>query len=900
MAEFQCIGCGEIVESENECSCPQCGYRMFQRPYDRGEVLKQQIQLFIRKLETPEFRPEDFQYSRSEMSESGEEQRITKEMDDARFPELKKIVSYICSGKTAEEFFRRMDQSIETFRGYLQAPYTQEYRVSLEGLKDHFHRLDRAMLGALGALKVRETIPEMELPKIEKAVYFEEPNEEFLSDTEKILDSMLELSGKIRTFIKRNQIYGSDYREKPRKAFPHSGDTGKDLAKIQRKLDKVLKKQYIVDVFEDGAPELNEMLTALWQAFEVVRTTPLRRGSYLYTMEDGEQVSDLEISGALRDHWTQRYQAIDAVVFSREFLEGYSEEKRFDLYDQMVDLDSFGFLGFSQNCMRVGKSEAKLNRLIGLDSVKDSVRKIKAYALSNPYKPNLNLNMCFLGNPGTGKTEVARLIAGILHENGILPTDHVIEVDRSGLVSPYFGATADKTSRVIDSALGGVLFVDEAYALGNNAEAGTTDYGREAIDTLVKAMEDYRGKICVIFAGYQNEMEKMLSLNPGLKSRVQFTLIFENYSRENLREIAKSMLETRNYKANEAALNRILDITDVKRKEPNFANAREIRNILDQTIMCQNLRTGGRDREIGVADVNQYIKDSHIRLPLDSGEIRSKICTGEEELEALVGLPAVKRMVKKIKAYAKRNKAEPDFNLHMCFSGNPGTGKTEVARILSRILYDAGVLNEAKLVETDARGLLGRFAGETAPKTQEKIEEAMGGVLFIDEAYGLIQENGGNNSGREAIAILLKEMEDRRGQFCVIMAGYSGEMKEVLDINPGLKSRIQFTLDFPDYTREELGQIAQVFAEKKKYILEPTALEKLLDVTEYYRGQPDFANARTVRNILDQVIMNQNLRTDDEEDPDNTIQPEDVAAYIEDEGIDLAKKQNKSGSIGLL
>ena len=174
----------------------------------------------------------------------------------------------------------------------------------------------------------------------------------------------------------------------------------------------------------------------------------------------------------------------------------------------------------------------------------------------------LNIHMCFLGNPGCGKTEVARYMAGILYENKILPTKKVIEVDRSGLVSEYFGATAEKTRSVITRAMGGVLFIDEAYALGNNADTGgITDYGREAIDTLVKAMEDHRGEFCVIFAGYRNEMQKMLSVNPGLKSRIQFTLDFPNYTREELKKITMLMLEKRKYTIGEVALSRILDIS---------------------------------------------------------------------------------------------------------------------------------------------------------------------------------------------------------------------------------------------------------------------------------------------------------------------------------------------------
>lgn len=476
-------------------------------------------------------------------------------------------------------------------------------------------------------------------------------------------------------------------------------------------------------------------------------------------------------------------------------------------------------------------------------------------------------------------------------------------MDRGGLVGQYVGETPQKTMRQIERAMGGILFIDEAYALV--PKDGGFDYGNEAVATLIKAMEDCRGKFCVILAGYRNQMHEMLSTNPGFKSRIQFELDFPNYARGELEQITELMLRQRGYAASDEAMRKMLDVTDVKRKEPNFANAREIRNILDQVIMCQNLRSSGSDdREIGVADVNRYIKDSHINLPTIANGTETKILTAEEELDQLIGLSSVKRMVKKIKAYAKRNKQTDSLNLHMCFYGNPGTGKTEVARILSRLLYDAGVMAEAKLVETDAHGLIGRYVGETAPKTEGKVRDAMGGVLFIDEAYALSSETGGGGSsqsyGDEALTVLLKEMEDRRGQFCVILAGYQKEMQQMLGMNPGLQSRIQFTLEFPDYTREELGEIASVFLNKRKYEIADNALEKLLDVTDYYRRKPDFANARTVRNILDQVIMNQNLRTEDEEEPSNRIILSDVEDYIADEKIDLNDADTRTRRIGFL
>ena len=286
---------------------------------------------------------------------------------------------------------------------------------------------------------------------------------------------------------------------------------------------------------------------------------------------------------------------------------------------------------------------------------------------------------------------------------------------------------------------------------------------------------------------------------------------------------------------------------------------------------------------------------------LKSGK-EQKLLSGEDELDKLIGLQTVKRMVKKIRAYAKKNSNDPDFNIHMCFIGNPGTGKTEVARIMSRILYEAGVLKEAKIIETDAHGLLGQYVGETGPKTLDKINEATEGVLFIDEAYGLLQSAsvGGKTSyGDEAIAVLLKEMEDRRGHFCVILAGYKSEMKEMISSNPGLESRIQFTLEFPDYSDEELAQIAESFASKKEYSIEAEALNRIIEVADYFRKRPNFANARTVRNILDQVIMNQNLRTEDDED-NYIIDVQDVEDYITDQKINLDSPDPGKKKVGFV
>lgn len=894
MAEYKCISCGEIKESESPCSCPMCGYKMFEMPYERKNVLASEIDNFISRLEVTTVVREDLIFE-------------GKEKDDARFPDYDKILKYVTSQARTEGFLTNLLETAEQLKLHFTSQFSKTYPISFENLNGIIKEYDEVLIAAAEILSPGVKIELSDLVWKEASLMYSENQNKYLwLSANELIDLIEKLAKKIVKFIKVNNLYGNNHKYHPKKRgdqYTENTEFKDELEDAISKAEGILAKKYVLDIADDGSDELKEMLTCLWNSIELIMCAPLFIKNYDYLQESGG-VSEKEFLEGLSAKLLERYAEFNASVQKESLFFAKTEDELFELYKQLIALDKFGFLvPAGTTLINIGASEKKLGELIGLSGIKESIRKIKAYALNNKDSEDLNIHMCFLGNPGSGKTEVARYIAGILYENKILPTNKVIEVDRSGLVSQYFGATAEKTSRVISRAMGGVLFIDEAYALGNNADVGT-DYGKEAIDTLVKAMEDYRGKFCVILAGYKNEMLQMLSTNPGFKSRIQFMLDFPNYSRDELKSITELMLKNRHYTIGDTALSRILDITDIKRKDPNFANAREIRNILDQVIMCQNLRRAGSDdTELGIVDVNKYIQDAKINLPTSGTGTANKILTGEEELDQLIGLAAIKRMIKKIKAYAKRNQGQEGFNLHMCFYGNPGTGKTEVARILSRILYDAGVLPEAKLVETDSHGLLGKFVGETAPKTQAKINDAMNGVLFIDEAYGLVSTNtasGGVTSyGEEAIAVLLKEMEDRRGQFCVILAGYKDEMKTMLSANPGLESRIQFTLDFPDYTREELGEIAVAFLKKKKYEIDEPALNRLLDVTEYYRNRPNFANARTVRNILDQVIMNQNLRTEDT-DGDNLIVVDDVEDYLMDEGIDLTKAGNGQRRIGFM
>ena len=232
--------------------------------------------------------------------------------------------------------------------------------------------------------------------------------------------------------------------------------------------------------------------------------------------------------------------------------------------------------------------------------------------------------------------------------------------------------------------------------------------------------------------------------------------------------------------------------------------------------------------------------------------------------------------------YILNNKNRDNLNLNMSFKGNKGTGKRKVAKIISNILHENSILPEDKIIEINAYELISTIPGETGKNTEIKINEAIGGVLFIEEVYALMN----TIYGKEAIDILVKQMDNYRGKICIILADSNYEIKRTMNVNPPLKSRIQFNLEFPDYTNSEIKEIAIQIFNEKGYKIENSAFELFLNVVEYLRKYRDFNNAETIEYLTAQIIMNQNLRIENMKN-NNLIIYSDVEEYIEEEYINL-------------
>ena len=602
-----------------------------------------------------------------------------------------------------------------------------------------------------------------------------------------------------------------------------------------------------------------------------------------------EKIDD-EFKQSLDRYIENTYEAAD--MDENQYMQDLYNDIMFDKYNkkELVEVISHLQVPEIKGVRTVDEILKDIASLVGSDEVKRKILEILKY-LDYTKKIDMpdfiNLNMVFKGNAGTGKTTVARLYAELFFKLGFIKKNNIIEVTSKDLIGDHLGQTALKTQKVIESALDGILFIDEAYSI--MASKGTADYPTECISTLCKAMDTYKDRLVVIFAGYTREMNDFINKNQGLMSRVGNEIEFPDFSNDELWQIFKDEAEGNGFELEPNVEIKIRKIIEKNKITRNFGNARFVINLFEKLVVTH-------------ATENEDDSKLKVLTSNDVDVMQKTIKQNEREMDdilkdlnSLIGINNIKEVINGfISVLELNNKLDrlPEFNMHMIFKGNAGTGKTTVARLLAEVYFNLGYIKKNKLIEVQAQDLIGEYIGQTGPKTKAVIESAVDGVLFIDEAYSIMNHGGINGSYTdECISTLLKAMEDYQGRLIIIFAGYKEEMKRFRDQNPGLKSRVGFELDFPDYSVDELMEIFYKKLREKEYNFDSAAEEKVRKILKEAKLVDNFGNGRFVENLVQKIIVEHAVNTKGVYDRDRLL-------LIKEEDIKEVKAEVSKNKIG--
>ncbi len=474
---------------------------------------------------------------------------------------------------------------------------------------------------------------------------------------------------------------------------------------------------------------------------------------------------------------------------------------------------------------------SKLDDTIGLSKNKVILRDIiKYHKVMQKYRCNIefeNYNIIIRNTSSYNLyEELISVIAEVYYKNGIIPNPDILYFDPD----EFRYNTRKKESKTNNDIKEGLIVIDLVELRRSPKRI------KEEVKVMINQMPT---KAFIILEDEYREGE----VNAVLTECFSWSMKIETITKEEKEIYIKKFMDSNELTYNEEIVRELAD-------NPYYLVKNKLINLL---VNCK------------INNEKSAIKILKKSERLENNKKKNIEKTGMQELDELIGLDEVKEQIKKVISFVKNSKKRNNMPmLHMCFNGNPGTGKTTVARIVGKIFAEEQILSDKKVfVEAQRCDLIGKYVGHTAPMTQEMIEKSLGGILFIDEAYSIasyIQDEGGRDFGAECIATLLKGMEDHRENLCVVLAGYTNEMRHMLKVNPGFESRIQFIINFPDYSAEALYDIFKNLCKKDKYKISSNVKNYLIEHFMYAKNNENFSNARYVRNVYEKVKIEQAYR----------------------------------------
>lgn len=516
-------------------------------------------------------------------------------------------------------------------------------------------------------------------------------------------------------------------------------------------------------------------------------------------------------------------------------------------------------------------AQKDLNSMIGLEEVKQQVEKIKNrinfYGSANV--GGGGNHMVFFGSAGSGKTSIARIITRIMYDLGYVKENKCVEISGDYLKSPYTGQTGERTSAIVEWAMGGVLFIDEAYLLYGNSDSAS----QEATGVLLKAMEDRRKDFIVILAGYEEQMTKLLASNEGFASRIKYKIYFPDYSVEEMYQIFTTFINKFNnkvYMVEDDAKNLLLKTFELEKRSRFFGNARTVRNAVDSIMdnyADRCIRENDKSAIIKLADVELYAKSRENEL---SHEIRNSSATNQidesiirlselkqktfngsdnpdEDLNNMVGLSDFKNEI--IELQNQKNFYGDDFTMNqqnILFIGEKGCGKSSLVKIFTGYLYQMGYIRNNTYLDISAEFMKGSYVGHTSRRAESIISYASGGVLYIRNIELLNQENSDSFSA-EAMTAIITALSSKNDVTIIISTNNFGA-----SYIQNIKNLFNFVYEFPNYTSSDLVQIFNINAQKDGFNIEQDVFN---DLYNYLNSRPN-VNIRDILNIYDATKKN--------------------------------------------